>query len=101
MAIETGRFRNKKDELTGEFRKLHVNERICQLCNDGMEDELHFTLKCPVYNIPRLLLLNKCHIDNILQDIEKYKILMTDYWKDMVDYVYDAWQIRKRRLFNQ
>ena len=87
---------------TGEYRKLELHERICQICIDGIEDELHFVLICPAYVIPRRLLFNKIQIENVtnLHDFDKYKLLMTNHWKHLLDYVSDAWQIRKRKLFN-
>ena len=43
LRIETGRFENLKDSLTGRFRKLKVEVRKCQICNlDDIEDEKHF-----------------------------------------------------------
>ena len=48
MAIETGRY--------SKPRTPH-NERFCK---DQVEDESHFLLKCPKYNIPR----QKYGIDN-------------------------------------
>lgn len=30
----------------GRFQKIPVNERICKLCNNGIEDEVHFITNC-------------------------------------------------------
>ena len=50
--IETGRFINTK-----------LERRLCTLCNGGkIEDEIHFALKCPMYNVER---------DNFLHNVNK------------------------------
>ena len=54
LRIETGRFENIKDSLTGRFRKLKVEERKCQICNlDDIEDEKHFYVyaRCMMVNV--------------------------------------------------
>ena len=38
LRIETGRYENKE-----------VNERVCFICNDQIEDEKHVLLACPLY----------------------------------------------------
>ena len=53
MAIETGRYSKPKTPH---------NERFCKFCKDQVEDESHFLLKCPKYNIP--VLRQKYGIDN-------------------------------------
>ena len=51
LAIETGRYSKPKTPH---------NERCCKFCKDQVEDESHFLLKCPKYNILR----QKYGIDN-------------------------------------
>ena len=63
--LETGRLKNIRDENTGHFRKLKVEERVCTLCNlNWIEDEIHFVFVCPKYTQIRSplldLLLQKC-----------------------------------------
>ena len=31
----------------GRHKNIPINERICKLCNDHIEDEVHFLLQCP------------------------------------------------------
>ena len=33
LRIETGRFKNVKDQQTGQFRRLRPEERLCEICN--------------------------------------------------------------------
>ena len=50
LRLETGRLKNIRDENTGNFRKLKVEERLCSLCNlNCTEDEIYFVLVCPKY----------------------------------------------------
>jgi hypothetical protein len=39
LRIEQGRYENEK-----------ASERICRLCENGIEDECHFMLHCPIYD---------------------------------------------------
>ena len=41
--IETGRFTNICDPITGKLKKMKSTERICQLCTKNeIENEIHF-----------------------------------------------------------
>ena len=52
LYIETGRFKNIKDEKTGLIRKTRPNERLCTLCDSKtIEDEIHFVCQCKKYEI--------------------------------------------------
>ena len=58
--IEYGRFKNKKDEVSGKIRKMNVNERLCPVCqNCDIENEFHFVFLCDAYSILRMVLFNK------------------------------------------
>ena len=58
--IEIGRYQNKKDEITGKWRKMLVNERTCPVCKSGeVENEFHFIMVCNTYVIPRNFLFQK------------------------------------------
>ena len=47
LHIESGRFKNVKDNVTGKYRKLSVEERKCLVCKlDLVEDEIHFACTC-------------------------------------------------------
>ena len=34
---------------SGRHKKMNVNERICKVCNTGIETEMHFLAICPLY----------------------------------------------------
>ena len=60
LNIETGRYKNIKDNISGKMRNLRPDERICDLCDlNIVEDELHFLCVCPVYNDERQNLYRK------------------------------------------
>ena len=40
---------------TGWYERLELNRRICPLCRNGIEDEIHVMLHCPVYSNLRLV----------------------------------------------
>ena len=44
---------------TDRYEGLELNRRICPLCKNGIEDEIHVMLHCPVYSNLRKVLLDK------------------------------------------
>ena len=66
---------------TGCYSKTPLNERICKLCNTNtIEDEIHFTLNCPLYDDVRDPLMEKIQTMNLdfnnYCDNEKFRFLM-------------------------
>ena len=77
IRIESGSFTNILDEDTGLFRKLNINEIICNLCNmNAVEDETNFLLHCRRYIEERQRLINKCLVEepqfNTFSDLKNY-----------------------------
>ena len=65
LRIETGRFHNIKDNVTGQTRKLKVEERICLFCNlQEIEDEIHFIFFHEVSK--------KCSDFSVLNNLDKF-----------------------------
>ena len=52
LRIETGRW--ERPSVSREMRH-------CELCNNGIEDEFHFLLECPVYSSIRKQLIKRYH----------------------------------------
>ena len=101
---ETARFQNIRDENTGHFRKLIVEERVCTFCNlNCIENEIHFVLLCPKYaqiRSPLLdLLLKKYDHFVDLSNIDKLSFLINHKFKLLARYLYDAWNIRKLNIY--
>ena len=54
LKIETGKFQNVKDTNKGQYRKLKISERVCDVCkNDYVENEIHFVCNCESYRLLR------------------------------------------------
>lgn len=66
---------------TGRYENLQENQRICPLCLDGVESELHVMLKCPIYGVERQLLFDKAisvnNNFNTLDDVEKISFIFS------------------------
>lgn len=105
LRIETGRFRNVKDTVTGRLRRLDINERKCELCKeDQIEDEIHFVCKCKIYNDLRNELYNKAELQlnsfSDLDNVEKFNFVNVEMWRDLATYIKLAWNRRKSLLYN-
>ncbi len=89
---------------TGRYKGLPREERICSLCNTGIEDQIHFALKCPVYNNFRNEFNITC-IERIpnwatLNDTQKIVTLFNDHSRLFGKYVKKIFVHRKSLLFN-
>ena len=93
LRIETGRYKGEKEA-----------DRICVLCNTNqVENELHFLLHCPLYNIERSAFLEKIYVRHsnfsTLQDTEKIDWLMNNDIYSTIKYVVTAFDKRKLTLY--
>ena len=83
IRIETGRFTNIRDPITGKLKKIKSTERICQLCTKNeIENEIHFLCVCPIYGHLRFLLYSKV-VESVLTMTAEHKfiLLVTKYQK--------------------
>ena len=46
--------------------KQNVNERICKVCNSGIENEMHFLAKCPLYTSLRNRYFKNLHENDFI-----------------------------------
>ena len=74
LRIETGRYENPR---------IDASERYCNVCRTNtVEDEIHFLLICPVYNLERQKLfsiITSIYSDfNLMSTDEKFVFLMSD-----------------------
>lgn len=87
----------------GRFRRLKLEDRICPICHDGIEDECHFLFTCPLYTELRVKLISTLQLDNInfdeLSNFEKLRILFTTYTRQTVKYICQAFAKRKKTLY--
>ncbi len=105
LNIETGRFKNIRDSVTGRFRKSRPEERTCDLCELNVtEDEYHFLIECPVYNLERQILYDKFqqkYPDFINLDLRaKFTFLMNNGCNELCKYLKNSWNKRKTLLYN-
>ena len=66
---------------TGRHDKLPKEQRTCELCNNGIEDEIHFMVSCPELYTLRKPLLESCHLlkpqFGFYTDQQKFIYIMT------------------------
>ena len=96
LLIETGRHKKGKMETKKELR-------ICPLCHDGIEDEAHFLLFCPVYNDLRNQLYMCLNLPNNFQYYsanEKLKFIMINLDDNIAKFNYNCFELRHFLLSN-
>ena len=86
---------------TGRFRKKQPEERICPICNTGIEDEYHFVCICEEYSHFREMLYNKVvNVEfNVMSNEEKFVYLINNCWKELSIYIEKAWDKRNGSLY--
>jgi len=89
---------------TGRFKNLDVEERVCELCQLGVvESEIHFLCKCPLYDNIRAALFAKCNEATpnflTLDDDAKFVHLMNYKWRDVSNFIVNAWKLRQETLY--
>ena len=60
----------------GRRQNVPLAERLCTLCHNGVEDETHILLQCPIYDDLRQRLLIHIDADSLIKD--QYCSLMTN-----------------------
>ena len=78
--------------------------RFCKLCGEtDVEDEFHFIIRCPIYDIIRITMFNSasrlCESFVNLNDQDKFKLLNVKCFKPLSEYTLQAISIRQRLLF--
>ena len=87
----------------GRFRQIDIENRLCSFCDLGViEDEIHFVTICPLYDDCRALMYSKISDNDFFQysNEEKFIFLIENKWKLLAKYMKAAWDIRKKRLYN-
>ena len=82
----------------GHHQKLDTQERTCPFCPNAVEDELHFLLHCPTYNIQRSALLEPItsviHNFSLLPDSQKFELVMCRMDSNICNFISNAMDIR-------
>ncbi len=81
----------------GRYRGIKVENRICPLCNNDVETEIHFLFECNKYDRGDFL-LNADINSNMLTFTEKLKILMSNHQKATSNFVCKLWKQREAQL---
>ena len=86
----------------GRYRDVPLPERTCQVCNQAVEDEIHFLLTCDVYsNLRRKLISKAIGFDNSftqLDEIEQFVFLVSNLQKPVIQFLTEALAIRTNLL---
>lgn len=90
---------------TGRFSRLPLDERVCEMCNlTKIEDEFHFLCECTIYEDIRNkyydTVMRRYPEFNDLIDKNRFKFLVTIGWRETVNYIVNAWNIRKTKLYS-
>ena len=110
LRIETGRY--ESDNKSSKQKGVPVHQRICWCCALGVEDELHFLLKCPSYSIERERMFMNCALQLIIKPIEynNTAALQERLFVELMQstnpiiinsvatYIWNAFEIREREL---
>ncbi len=87
LQIEVGRFRGQKE-----------CDRICPICKNGVESEIHFLFECTSYD--RNMFLRETGLDQEPNNIERMKKCMNGNQKATVKFITQLWNIRQSLIAN-
>ncbi len=80
----------------GRYRGVKVEDRICPLCKNGVESEIHFLFECNVYD--RGNFLHEAGIDsNLLTNDDRLRIIMSKHQKATSTLVCSLWNQRQAK----
>jgi hypothetical protein len=89
---------------TGRYTAMPLAKRVCEICQEQViEDEFHFLMKCPRYNIERTNLFNaiELHDSNFKTkpDYDKFMLCMNTYQILSAKHIYICWEKRSKTLY--
>ena len=79
----------------GRHKGVKRNERICQVCREGIESEIHFLIECPLYTKLRLT-----YFENNINStwIESMHSIDKPTTSKLANFIAKAFDLRKRML---
>ncbi len=80
----------------GRFRGQSVNQRICQLCKNEVETEIHFLFEFPAYDRDDFLRLTT--LNQVPDNVERVKLCMSNYQKLNVKFAVKLWNKRQNLI---
>ena len=89
---------------TGRFRGVEINNRICPVCSQMVEDEFHFLMQCPAYQDLRATMFNRIACDHAyfaeMDDLEKFIFANINYQNLIGSYLLTAIDRRKQYIYD-
>ena len=86
----------------GRFRNIELPDRLCQICNTEVEDEIHVLLTCAAYTEPREKMFRKAlefnHTFATQDEFEKFTFLMSNLQKPVIKFLTSAIATRIKLL---
>ncbi len=77
----------------GRFRGQAEHERICQLCGNDVESEIHFLFECPMYD--RSQFLREADLTNVQSNVEQLQRCMSTYQRLTAKFITQIWNERQ------
>ena len=83
----------------GRHQGLNIEDRLCPLCRDSVENEFHFLFSCPIYQYQRVLFLNPITTKHpnfpLWSNAHKMELIMTNTNYDVANYIAKSLEIRE------
>ena len=78
----------------GRYRNISLCHRICPLCKNAVEDEIHFLCQCPCYSDYRSTLYRKANMHmpnfNDIDVFDQFVFLMSNQQREVIKYIAKA-----------
>lgn len=106
------RFRISAHQLEiekGRYKGIDAEKRLCKFCNrNEVEDEVHFLLKCPLFDKERKQFLNKIYTKNknvqhlFENNLFNWLMICEDsaVFNELAEFVFKCTEIRQKALLN-
>ncbi len=75
---------------TGRYCNLKLEERICELCSQDIEDETHFVCSCQTFEDLRKQLLPRNPETRLYTDRNILVFWMNNYWRKIAQFISNA-----------
>lgn len=78
----------------GRFKNIQLRDRICPVCNQAVEDEVHFLCECSKYSDYRNTLFYaaslQCNVFMYLDALDQFVYLMSNMQKEVMNFLMSA-----------
>ena len=102
LRLSSHRLQIEIDRHTSGNNRIPQEDRICPLCHNGVEDEVHFLLKCPIYKNIRKHIHSQLLDSPSLSDFEQtVHLLLQPDLRMLAKFVYEAFTTRENAIVAQ